>query len=156
MVQRFTARRNHGGIVAHQETPTAKDVLDRNITAVNARDIEGYLANQQPDVEFVLPGGITLRGRDQVKQYTEALLEAFGDGTLAFGAQVFGEDMAATEVIFTGTHTGPLVTPNGSVPATGKTVVVHSASILRIKDGLIASEHVYMDQLEMMTQIGLQ
>jgi predicted ester cyclase len=151
----FVARRNHGGIVAQQETPTAKNILDRNITAVNARDIEAYLANQRPDVEFVLPGGVTLRGPDQVKQYTEALWEAFPDGALTFGAQVFGEDMAATEVVFTGTHTGPMVTPNGSVPPTGKAVVLHSASILRIKDGRIASEHVYVDQLEMMTQLGL-
>jgi uncharacterized protein (TIGR02246 family) len=155
MLHRIAAIEFTGGIVA-QGTPSAKDVLDRNIAAVNARDIEGYLANQQPDVEFVLPGGVTLRGREEVKQYTEALWEAFPDGTLAFGAQVLGEATAATEVIFTGTHTGPMVTPNGSVPATGKSVTLHSASILRIKDGLIASEHVYLDQLEMMTQLGLQ
>jgi uncharacterized protein (TIGR02246 family) len=142
--------------VAHQEPSNEKRVLDRNITAVNARDIEGYLANQQPDVEFVLPGGMTLRGRDQVRQYTEALWQAFPDGILAFGAQVLGHDAAATEVVFTGTHTGPMVTPNGSIPPTGRSVTLHSASILHIEDGLVASEHVYLDQLEMMTQLGLQ
>jgi predicted ester cyclase len=142
--------------VAHQQPSSEKRVLDRNITAVNARDIDGYLANQQPDVEFVLPGGVTLRGRDQVRQYTEALWQAFPDGILAFGAQVFGGDAAATEVVFTGTHTGPVVTPNGSIPPTGRTVTLRSASIIRIKDGLVASEHVYLDQLEMMTQLGLQ
>ena len=38
----------------HEITAT-RDVLDRNITALNARDIEAYLANQQPDVELSLP-----------------------------------------------------------------------------------------------------
>jgi predicted ester cyclase len=142
--------------VAQHEPSAEKRVLDRNITAVNARDIEGYLANQQPDIEFVLPGGVTLRGRDQVRQYTEAVWQAFPDGILAFGAQVFGHDAAATEVVFTGTHTGPMLTPNGSIPPTGRSVTLHSASILRIKDGLVASEHVDLDQLEMMTQLGLQ
>ncbi len=141
--------------MAKQDTPRTKHVLDRNITALNARDIDGYLANQRPDVEFVLPGDVTLHGRDQVRHYTEALWKAFPDGKLAFGEQVFAEDAAATELVFTGTHTGPMMTPNGPIPPTGKRVTTHSVSILRIKDDLIASEHVYFDQLEMLTQLGL-
>jgi hypothetical protein len=74
-----------------QDTTNAQQVLDRNMTTFNARDIEGYLANQQPDVEFVLSGGITLHGRDQVRHYIEALWKAFPDGKLAFGEQVFAE-----------------------------------------------------------------
>jgi predicted ester cyclase len=53
------------------------------------------------------------------------------------------------------THTGPLATPSGVIEPTGKRVTIHSASILRFRDGLIASEHSYVDQLEFMTQLGL-
>jgi predicted ester cyclase len=141
--------------MTEQDATTVKQVLERNITAVNDRDIEAYLANQQPDVEFRLPGGAVVRGRDQVRHQTESFWTAFPDGTLSFGDQVFADDAAATEVLFTGTHTGPLVTPDGSIPPTGRRVTLRSASILRIKDGLIASEHVYSDQLELMTQLGL-
>jgi hypothetical protein len=28
-------------------------------------------------------------------------------------------------------------------------------SILQIRDGLVASEHVYLDQMDMLTQLGL-
>ena len=136
-------------------TTTVNDVLDRNITALNARDIDAYLANQQPDVELVLPGGVTLHGRDQAGEYTEALWKAFPDGTLSFGDQVFADGAAATEVVFEGTHTGPMLTPNGPIPPTGRRVTLRSASILRIEDGLVASEHVSLDPLEMMTQLGL-
>jgi len=142
--------------MAKQETPSTKQVLDRNIAALNARDIDGYLANQRPDVEFVLPGDVTLHGRDQVRHYTEALWKAFPDGVLTFRDQVLTEDAAATELVFTGTHTGPMMTPNGPIPPTGKRVTTHSVSILRMKDDLIASEHVYFDQLEMLTQLGLK
>jgi predicted ester cyclase len=134
---------------------TAKQILERNLRAVNGRDLDGYLANQQPDVEFVLPGGITLRGREQVGQYTRAMWGAFPDGKLSFGQQVLADAGAATEVVFSGTHTGPMNTPNGPLPPTGKRVNVHSLSILSFEDGRIASEHVYMDQLELMTQLGL-
>ena len=141
--------------MTEHDATTAQGVLDRNISALNTRDLEAYLNNQQPDVEFLLPGGVALHGRDQVRQYTEALWNAFPDGTLSFGDQVFAENVAATEVVFTGTHTGPMLTPEGSIPPTGRRVSLRSASILRIKDGLIASEHVYLDQLEMLTQLGL-
>jgi steroid delta-isomerase-like uncharacterized protein len=152
MVHRFMARRNHGGIVAHDQTDL-KQVLDRNITAINGRDIDGFLANQQPDVVFELPGGVSLQGHDELRQYMEAMWKAFPDGVLAFGRQAFADGLAATEVVFTGTHTGPMPGPNGPLPATGKAVTIHSVSILDIKDGLIASERVYGDQLELMTQL---
>jgi hypothetical protein len=48
----------------------------------------------------------------EIRHYIEALWKAFQDGKLAFGEQVFAEDAAATELVFTGTHTGPLMTPN--------------------------------------------
>jgi predicted ester cyclase len=145
--------------MATQQVPntstSTKAALDRNITPLNARDMEGYLANQQSDVVFVLPGGVTLQGRAAIWQFIEALWTAFPDGSLAFGEQVYGEDAAAVEVVFTGTHTGPLMTPNGPSPPTGRQVSLHQASILRIKDGLIASEHGYADPLEMLAQLGL-
>lgn len=130
-------------------------ILARNIAAVNARDIEGYLANQHPDIEFVLPGGVVLHGRDEVRRATEALWTAFPDGHLLFGDQVVSGDTAATEVVFTGTHTGPLVTPVGELPPTRRRVQTRSASMLRFRDGMVIAEHVYSDQLDMMTQLGL-
>ena len=138
----------------HDATLTRR-VLDRNITALNARDIEAYLANQQPDVELRLPGGVTLHGRDQLRQYMESQWSAFPDGTLTFGQQVVGEDLAATELVFEGTNTGPMTAPDGTMPPTGRRVTIRLASILQIKDGAIASEHVYLDQLDMLTQLGL-
>jgi predicted ester cyclase len=137
------------------DTVATTRVLDRNITALNARDIEGYLANQHPDVELVLPGGMTLRGRDQVRQYMESQWIAFPDGTLSFGEQVLSKDLAATELVFTGTNTGPMPTPQGSISPTGRRVSLRFASILQLKEELVAAEHVYLDQLEMLAQLGL-
>jgi len=68
---------------------------------------------------------------------------------------VLADDGAATEVVVTGTHTGPMLSPNGEIPPTGRRISLRSASVLQMKDGLIASEHVYLDQLEMKGQLGL-
>jgi predicted ester cyclase len=141
--------------MSSDKTATAREILRRNISAVNNRDMNAYLANQHPDVEFVLPGGTTLRGRDQVRASTQAFWDAFPDGRLEFGAQVIAEDSAATEVIFSGTHTGPIPTANGELPATGITIRTTSISMLTFADGMVISEHVYSDQLELLTQLGL-
>jgi hypothetical protein len=37
-------------------------VLDRNIAALNAKDLDAYLPKQSPDVEFVLPPGVSCSG----------------------------------------------------------------------------------------------
>ncbi len=36
--------------MTNQNATSAQQVLNCNITTLNSRDIEGYLANQQPDV----------------------------------------------------------------------------------------------------------
>lgn len=138
-----------------QDKTSIKELLDRNLKALNAQDIESILANQQPDAELVVNGGMTLHGHDQLKQYTQALWTAFPDGVFTHASQVITDDAAATELVFTGTHTGPLASPSGAIPPTGKRITIHSASIMRFKDGLIASEHAYNDQVEFMTQLGL-
>jgi len=133
----------------------ASQVVDRNMAAFNAKDIETLLDNQCPEVEYVLPGGAALRGRDQVKPYVQIFWAAFPDGKLTRLGQVATEDEAATEALFTGTHTGPLSTPGGSIAPTGKHITLRQVFVHRIEDGRIASEHVYLDQLEFLTQLGL-
>jgi steroid delta-isomerase-like uncharacterized protein len=134
---------------------TANQVVQRNMDAFNAKDMDAFIANQCPEVEFVLPGGITIRGRDEVRQQLQANWTAFPDGTVTCMGQVATGDGAATEILFTGTHTGPLSTPNGTLPPTGRRISLRQASVHRIEDGLAASEHVYFDQVELMTQLGL-
>jgi predicted ester cyclase len=141
--------------MANQDITSVKQLLERNLKALNSKDIEELLANQQADAELVIPGGVAIRGREQIGQYTQALWNAFPDGVFSFAGQVLTDDAAATELVFTGTHTGPLVTPNGEIPPTGRRVTIQSVSVLRFKDGLIASEHAYVDQLGFMTQLGL-
>jgi hypothetical protein len=67
--------------MSSDNTAAAREILRRNITAVNNRDMNAYLANQHPDVEFVLPGGTTLRGREQVRALQSTRREGFGGMT---------------------------------------------------------------------------
>jgi steroid delta-isomerase-like uncharacterized protein len=141
--------------MTENDIASLKRTLERNRDSLNNRDIDAYLNNQSPDVDFMMPGGLTMHGRDQIRGFVEAFWKAFPDGQITFGRQTFSDGLAATEVVFTGTHTGPLPTPNGPLPATGKKVELHSMSILSIKDEQITSERGYGDPMEMPTQLGL-
>ena len=52
---------------------------------------------------------------------------------------------------FKGKHTGPFF----GIPATGKDVDVSGVTIAKMKDGKIAEEQDFMDNLEFMQQLGL-
>jgi steroid delta-isomerase-like uncharacterized protein len=141
--------------MAKQDMEGVKQLLDRHIEALNTKDMEGVLANERADAELAVPGGVTVRGHEQIKQYTNVLWNAFPDGAFSIADRVLGDDAAATELVFTGTHRGPLLRPTGEIPPTGRPVTIQSVSVFRFKDGLIASEHAYVDQLGFMTQLGL-
>jgi predicted ester cyclase len=134
---------------------SAAQILQRNITALNNRDFEAYLSNQHPDVTITLPGGVQVHGRDQVRASMQVMFTAFPDGKLQFGDQVLADDAAATEVVFTGTHTGPLTMPAGEIPPTGRAVRTTTVSMLRFRNGMIISERVIGDDLELVRQLGV-
>ena len=51
-------------------------------------------------------------------------------------------------------HTGPLATPLGTVPATGREAAARTIDILAVRDGKITDITVVADELGMLTQLG--
>ena len=65
-----------------------------------------------------------------------------------------GDDVA---VVFTGwgAHTGTMTTPMGSIPATGRSVLLQFCDVLELKDGRIASWRQYLDTASLLAQLGV-
>jgi ketosteroid isomerase-like protein len=61
----------------------------------------------------------------------------------------------ATEHIGRFTHTGPLLTPAGEIPPTGRRVELQIAEVYRMREGKIALLHAYYDVATMLRQPGL-
>ena len=71
-----------------------------------------------------------------------------------------GLDVASGRVAFVvsvgGTHHGPLATPAGNVPPTGKTITYEAAVLWTIdSDRLVAEERSYFDATGVAAQLGL-
>ena len=59
------------------------------------------------------------------------------------------------QITWVGKHTGPLQTPNGDIPATGKEIKIRGCYIGQIENGKIKKADNYFDMMTMMTQLGL-
>ena len=51
--------------------------------------------------------------------------------------------------------TGPLQTPAGTIPATGKTLQLRFAEVFEMRDGKIKTTRAYWDTATLMRQLGL-
>ena len=54
-----------------------------------------------------------------------------------------------------GTHTGPLQTPTGELPPTGRRIEVAFAQVLQFEQGKISYARLYFDALGMLQQLGV-
>jgi len=93
-------------------------------------------------------------GHEGIKQWIENSRTMMPDLVMAFPEVVVQGDKIATIWTMTGTQTGPMVTPGGTVPPTGRKVNITGLSIDYQKDGKIVKEIVIFNALEMLIPIG--
>ena len=119
-------------------------------------DFDGVLALSRDDVEVVfVPAGQTFRGHEGFTQFMQGFKRAFPDITLTVTNQVATEEYVVNEFMVEGTHTGPLLTPAGEIPPTGKRAEWAVCEVCQMKDGKLASIHNYQDLATMLRQLGL-
>jgi hypothetical protein len=133
----------------------ARDVMDRLTEAVLAHDLEGVAACYAEDAVGVTPDQGEIRGRDALAAYQRQLGDAFPDMGYEPVAKHEAGSVAIDEGDFVGTNTGPLPTPGGNLPPTGRSIRVRSCDVATIERGVIVEHHFYFDQLDFLSQLGL-
>jgi predicted ester cyclase len=131
----------------------ALEAAKRADDAFNAHDVDARLAVNNDDSELVMPGGMKLRGREQV-DVLRAFWEALPDATITWENHVESGSMIAGEGVLTGTHSGRFRTPQGEIPPSGRQVRLPYAFVRRVEQGKIVSERLYFDQMEFLQQLG--
>ncbi len=138
-------------------TPQSNTKLAQEIYNAFSNDqFDEVLARSAEDVEIVVtPTGQVYQGREGFKAFMQSFKGAFPNIRLTIKDQVATDDAVVTEFMAVGTHTGPLQTPAGDIPPTGRTAEWPVIEIWRIKDGRLASLHNYQDLGTMLRQLGL-
>ena len=131
-------------------------IVRATIEAFNDRDLERGAALIAPDAEFVdVPSGRISRGPDGYKQDMQGWLTAFPDGRIEITNLVSAGDTVVVEYVGRGTNTGPLMTPAGEIPPTGKAGQMALCDISQLKDGKIVAGRSYYDLATLLGQLGL-
>lgn len=134
--------------------PASAELLERYLGAIDAHDLDGVRACLTPDTEVVAPG-VDLHGDGQVSGWIQVFISAFPDLHHEIRSVLEVPGGYAAEVRFSGTHTGPLASPGGEIPPTGKPFSFDYVHVGHVEGSRIASDHIYFDQLGFLSQLGL-
>ena len=97
-----------------------------------------------------------VRGRAGIQQDTQQWITAMPDLSMEIEEVAIDGTTAAMRLLFVGTHTGPLMTPSGEIPPTGRRVSVPMAVFNRHDEsGSTEVEHRYLDMMTMAQQLGI-
>ena len=130
-------------------------LLDLYVERYNARDLDAVAELYAEDAVQLMPDGI-FRGRSVIRDRLAQDLEACPDAVHSVLSYVEQGDSFADEWRFAGTHTGPLMLPDGTeAPPTGKPVEVRGMELVVMRDGKIVVDNLYYDLMGLAAQIGL-
>jgi len=133
----------------------AKALLDDVLTIWNEGGMD--LIEKHYASDFILKTSSmlqTLKGYEGIKTWLNNSLTSAPDHHLAFNEFYVAGNVIFTRWTATGTNTGPLSTPSGEIPPTGRSFSISGLSFYRIENGLITEQEVVFNALEMLMQMG--
>ncbi len=129
----------------------ARGILD----AFNATDWNGFKKSLAPHSIYEEFGTQRrIEGADAIVVAFQAWKAAGPDVQGTVSKALVDGNTVALEVTWRGTHTGPLETPNGTVPASGKEWMLPTAWTIEVEGDKIQSSRHYFDILTLLQQVG--
>ena len=124
--------------------------------AWNENRYDDVLALCTDDMDTVsYSNGFVAKGKDNFRTFFLSFKTACPDIKIIHRNIFGGGDWVAVEFGATGTHTGPLMTPNGTVPPTGRAISLNVCEIHEWKNGKLTRIVNYQDAMSLMAQLGL-
>jgi steroid delta-isomerase-like uncharacterized protein len=97
-----------------------------------------------------------VEGAEKIVELFKGWKQAFPDAVGTVTSAVASGDQAALEVTWKGTHTGPLVSAEGTIPPSGKRQETPAAFFLTFSGDKIKESRHYFDSMTLFKQIGAQ
>jgi steroid delta-isomerase-like uncharacterized protein len=137
---------------AQENARLARELYD----AFGRMDFDRCLAMATDDVEVLLvPADQTFTGKEGLRQFMQVWKTATPDGVVTVVNQIASDDGVVNECTYHATHTGPLMSPAGEIPASGKTLDLRFCEVWTVRGGKLASIHNYQDFATLLRQIGV-
>jgi predicted ester cyclase len=133
---------------------TGRQIVERMFEVVDGQRWDEYRDVMTADVTMTGPFGL-IDGPDAWAAMSQGFAVAVPDGRHTIERSVESGATVAVSGVWTGTSLGPFTGPQGEVPPTGAPVRVTFAAFGEVRDGKVARVELYLDQLSMLTQLGL-
>ena len=130
------------------------DIVKTHYRGMETGDSDLGVAGFDPDVVTQTPNG-TLKGIDEFRGLLEVFWTAAPDARHQIASTHEAGDTIIVEGVYAGTHTGPLMSPDGTIPPTGKAFSFPYADVLQCRDGKVVAHNVYWDNMTFLGQLGL-
>ena len=140
-----------------QHRADLKKLAEKMQEAYDNHDMAALAQLLAEDATEIRPGEPEpLQGREAIARNQAAGLRAMLDFRVEFTLILISGNYIVFEGVSQGTFTGPLASPEGDIPPTGKSMKNRFAFIVKVNaDGLIEEDRTYFDNLSLMQQLGL-
>jgi steroid delta-isomerase-like uncharacterized protein len=98
--------------------------------------------------------GRRVTGADDYVELCRGWKQAFADVAGTIQRSVANDDLAALEIVWEGTHTGPLTGPGGTIPPTGRRSPVPATMWVETSGGKVKRVRHHLDMLGLLQAIG--
>ena len=136
-----------------------EQIIRRAYELAEKKDIKGWVECFTPDGVFIdNSAGVTYRGPDGptgLGKLVEVYAKAFPDMHRELYRLLSVGDAVIVELALQGTHKGPLPTPMGILPPTGKRMDAPCCDVFRLVNGKIQSFDCYPSGTVMFAQLGV-
>lgn len=119
-------------------------------------DLKAFVSCFAEDGEFVdMSSGMTFRGPDELWKPVAAMSKAFPDMHREIDHLHVLNDVVIVELRLQGTHKGPLELPDGTIPASGKTINAPCCDVFRLTEGKVQLFNCYNQFSVILAQLGV-
>ena len=132
-------------------TQASADLID----AFNEADWERFRGVLSPDTVYTETGtGRRVEGAEAYVTLCQGWKVALPDVRGTIRGAIATENQVAQEILWEGTHTGPMETPGGTLPPSGAEISVEASLWIRFHRDKAQEVHHYLDVLSLLQQIG--
>ena len=132
------------------------DAAKAPILAFNDKDWDAAKASLSPDSLYdEVATNRQARGAEQVIPLWQGWATAFPDAKATFQRELVSGNTVVLEQTWRGTHKGPLQTPGGTIPPTGKPIDVRACAVVEVAGERARRQRHYFDMATLLRQIGV-
>jgi len=128
------------------------DTVRRMVEYLNAHNVLGMLSCFDEEMEWLdVPMEASYRGKPAIRRFLDSLFDAFPDLDYELKHLVSRGDSVVAQFQMHGTHQNTFY----GLPATNARVEIPCLSMIRMRDGLMLSDHCYFDNAMILRRMGL-